>query len=101
MVGHRPHENPGPGVFKKQYENRQEEKRDPDAPEVQVGQLYPPQVNGLLGKNIELADIVSPDHNHNTSEHIGETQGHHDNGDDRFADKRAQDEAFHNKAKDD
>ena len=90
MVGHGPHKYAGTGKLKKYGKENQQHQRYPHTPDIQIGNLNSPEVKRLLGENIKLANIVAPQHNDQTSQNIGETDGDHNDRNDGLADKRPQ-----------
>ena len=60
MIGHGPHKNAGAGILEKNRKKCEQHQRYAHAPHVQVGNLNPPDINGLFGEYIELADIIAP-----------------------------------------
>ena len=53
-------------IFKKNSEKREQYDRNSHAPQIQVGNLHSPQIDGLRGKNIELSNIIAPQHDNHT-----------------------------------
>ncbi len=101
MIGNGPHEYAGAGILEKDRKKGEQHQGYAHAPQVQIGNLYSPEIEGLLGKNIELANIIAPQHDNHAPQDVSQTQGHHDNGYDRLPDQGPQHQPFNNQAQED